>query len=166
MPTTAVRKRKRHKFVRGDLFAIPINPETCGHTQESATLVGQVLDDRIYTFGSMLCAFFDIDSDKYEPLLPDLKSRLIAIQYVTCGSLKSNDWGFLVHCEPIYVSDYDVRNLEADQEKGFSAIGDGVVLMLLGAWRGHIPWNLPKDATFFDRMLATGKTRPDPAYFK
>ncbi|MFK8249853.1 hypothetical protein, partial [Ancylobacter terrae] len=52
------RKRKRHTFKAGDIFTIPINPATCDLVDGSITRVGQVLDETVCTFDSVLCAFF------------------------------------------------------------------------------------------------------------
>jgi hypothetical protein len=151
-------RRKRIKWVHGDVFAVPLVDGTFGLVQA----IDHWMPHWIYT----------VVTDGRVTSLPvaDTHTRLGKTLALLAVDDDPFDFGGFPHvgrASPIADRrDFPNETFAQSGYVGAKSYTAGVIADFLSAWHSLAPWNAYKDEAFFDKLLISGRERPSTVLMK
>jgi hypothetical protein len=140
----------------GLYFEVPLGEEGVIDASVPSAL-GQVLSVEPQALNGIACAFWPLVTD--EPLT-QLRQQPISVELVTLDLLRRKVWTALGQADvnvPHSLRRYEL--FRAEGWIGAKVRGSGIMVNLLRAYRGLLPWDFYPDS-YLDGLLVPGTVRP------
>lgn len=148
-------RKKKQIWDIGDFFTVPL--------ADGSFSLGQVVGREPDAMNSAICAFFARSYDVFPEGVDDLPiaSELVSMLFVTRDLLDSGDWKVFAKGETFDAAPYiDITTLRECGFVGIRIIGSGIVIKLMGAFYGLLPWNGFYEPDYLDRLLVSPDKKP------
>ena len=137
------------------VYAVPLPDGTFGLAQSVDAMAVNII-------------YVSLFADRLTALPPSTvcpsAATVVALAATWRQELNRGDW-FALGVAPVVIEKSQVPNerFAASGYVGATHDDAGILVDLLAAWHGLIPWNVMADESFYDKLLAPGVRRPPTA---
>jgi hypothetical protein len=148
-------RRKRIKWVHGDIFAVPLADGSFGIVQA----VDHWMPHWVYT------AVTDLRMEALPATPPDQPARVISLIAVSDDEFNFGAFTRIGASATALAqrNDFPNERFAGSGYVGAKSYTGGIVVNFLSAWHGLASWTVYKDPEYFDKLLVQGIQRPPHA---